>query len=494
MTNYEKNIKKNNIEINELNTLLNLFKSEKEIYDLTDKKFINKDFIINLRIKNFYNVTKKLIDNISLTEKYKENSFLKIEDFIKEESKIKRLVKHLNIILVGKTGVGKTTLINAFLNYKEEECLEIGFGNPCTFGEPEYHMSKNNPLIRLADTRGIELNSYGVEQLSESIESFITTKIKEGNPDDFVHCIWYCVTGTRLEKIQIDTLKKLSEIYKSKSIPVIIVYTQALSDEKIKLMHDFVDKNINFEYNFVPVLAQKEIVRKTEILPFGFDVLRNISFVKAKEAVITSFIEKYTFQSRKLIEIILKEIKEKSNSFLNIKLKNKLNIMKNEKSNEEISDDLKNLLFNLISNNIYVGQNRFLSNESEQLIFEFSKDFISKSFSDFKNIFEKIIPDIHEELFSYASFKKLLKNEEKRINQNNIKLFVENKKEHFFERIWLLYIKNQLKKICTLCADLLNKNSEEIFNNIINEKEFKICIEKIVIENFEEIKEKLQLN
>ena len=38
------------------------------------------------------------------------------------------------------------------------------------------------------------------------------------NVNDFVHCIWYCITGTRLEQIEIDTLIELSRIYKSNSI------------------------------------------------------------------------------------------------------------------------------------------------------------------------------------------------------------------------------------------------------------------------------------
>ena len=73
--------------------------------------------------------------------------------------------------------------------------------------EPKYYESKKIPLLRLADTRGIEKANYQMEDLNKSIDKFIKGKLEEENPDFFVHCIWYCITGTRLEQTEIDTLK-----------------------------------------------------------------------------------------------------------------------------------------------------------------------------------------------------------------------------------------------------------------------------------------------
>ena len=84
------------------------------------------------------------------------------------------------------------------------------------------------PLLRLDDSTGVKLNQYGIEKLSEDIQDFMNEKLKSGIPEEFVHCIWYCITGTRFEDIEINILKKLNFIYKSNFIPIIIVYTQAL--------------------------------------------------------------------------------------------------------------------------------------------------------------------------------------------------------------------------------------------------------------------------
>ena len=67
-----------------------------------------------------------------------------------------------------------------------------------------------------------------------SIKNFINLQLNTKNPDNYIHCIWYCYTGARLEQSEINTLKKLSEEYTLKTLPVIIVYTKAIVQMKTK--------------------------------------------------------------------------------------------------------------------------------------------------------------------------------------------------------------------------------------------------------------------
>ena len=39
---------------------------------------------------------------------------------------------HFNVLLLGKTGVGKSTLINGIFNFKENEGAKTGEGKPIT--------------------------------------------------------------------------------------------------------------------------------------------------------------------------------------------------------------------------------------------------------------------------------------------------------------------------------------------------------------------------
>ena len=213
------------------------------------------------------------------------------------------------------------------MNFDKEESLPISFGKPCPLGEPQYYTSKKISLLRLADSRGIEINNYGIEQVFNSINNFITQKLECGISDQFVHCIWYCITEARLEDIEINTLMKLTNIYKSKNIPIIMVYTQALSDVKQKLMENFIKENCTFQFDFIPVLAKKEKICNIEINSFGIDKLIETSILRAKEAVKTTLIENSTFQTKQLIKDNLQIINTHIDYFMENELKNKLKIM-----------------------------------------------------------------------------------------------------------------------------------------------------------------------
>jgi len=60
-------------------------------------------------------------------------------------------------MLVGKSGVGKSTLINGVLKLEKGEKAKTGTGQFITI-KYEPYKSDSVPFLRLIDTRGIELN------------------------------------------------------------------------------------------------------------------------------------------------------------------------------------------------------------------------------------------------------------------------------------------------------------------------------------------------
>ena len=92
-------------------------------------------------------------------------------------------------------------------------------------------------------------SSYNVDSVVEEITKFVEKKELSGNPDDFIHCIWYCITGTRFEDIEEQTLLKLSQLYDDSKLPVMVVYTQAKKeiDKEIKKEKKAI---FNFSKNF----------------------------------------------------------------------------------------------------------------------------------------------------------------------------------------------------------------------------------------------------
>ena len=83
------------------------------------------------------------------------------EEWSKEAKKIGRF----NLAVLGKTGVGKSTLVNAIFG---EEVAETGIGKPVTEGSHLY-LTRSGAL-GLYDTRGLEIGSSTAELLHELSE------------------------------------------------------------------------------------------------------------------------------------------------------------------------------------------------------------------------------------------------------------------------------------------------------------------------------------
>ena len=350
-----------------------------------------------------------LINLITKEEKYEENLFSEVKKIVTENAQKNKLVKHLNIILAGPTGAGKSTLINKILNLTGDKAIKTAIGAPCTMGEPNYYESKTVPLLRLADSRGIEKTNYKVKELSESIEKFIKSKLESENPDSFIHCIWYCITGTRLEEIERDTLKELSKIYQSDSIPIIIVYTQAVSKRKADQMKKFIHDNFDFSHDFVPVLALEEIIDEDlpPKKPYGIDKLKEISVLRSKKAVKSSCYEFNVQKTKREIKVIINNKKANLNNMLNNIIAEKIKTITEEKTKEEINEDLNNLLVNIISNIINIDERKLVSQKSQNIIKDFVKKFVDESMPKFDALFEKYIYnksyDLADKLYSYQT-------------------------------------------------------------------------------------------
>lgn len=155
--------------------------------------------------------------------------------------KIKSL-KRLNIIVAGKTGVGKSTLINAVF---KENLAETGIGRPVTTNMRK--IEKKDIPLSIYDTRGFELGKEVQDEVRKEIIDTIHKGIAAKDADSMIHCIWYCINtaSNRIEPNEIEWLRKLSEENKTTQVPIIVILTQSFSTKKAEEMKKIIlDENL----------------------------------------------------------------------------------------------------------------------------------------------------------------------------------------------------------------------------------------------------------
>lgn len=167
--------------------------------------------------------------------------------------KIKNL-KILNIMVVGKSGVGKSTLINSLFR---GNFAETGLGRPVT-SEIRKKVKKDYPLA-IYDTPGFELSSGQQNKVKDEILDIISKGFASKDINDAIHCIWYCVNvgGNRtFDESEINWLKEFTVENKVTQVPIIVVLTQAIPKKKAAEMKNHVEKENLDIIKVVPILAQ----------------------------------------------------------------------------------------------------------------------------------------------------------------------------------------------------------------------------------------------
>ena len=167
--------------------------------------------------------------------------------------KIKNL-KKLNIIIVGKSGVGKSTLINSVFR---GNLTETGLGRPVT--SEMRKIEKSNFPLAVYDTPGFELSQGQQNKVKDEILATIKKGVSKNDINEAIHCIWYCINvgaNRTFDETEVEWLRDFTESNQVAQVPIIVVLTQACPKKKAAEMKNLVEKENLDIVKVVPVLAQ----------------------------------------------------------------------------------------------------------------------------------------------------------------------------------------------------------------------------------------------
>ena len=194
-----------NIKINQIIDIKENEEENKKI-DLNDGyKLYNK---LN-RLFSYYN---ELGDNFSFMNSDNKEVNIQLEN-------VNNITVFLNILMVGRTGSGKSTLINLLLD--EKKSLEGGSGLSTTSKDIKVYTKTNVPL-RLYDAKGFE-NEKTVQNF---INIFDNYSGRLAAAKDSLNAVFYCMEyktkGTYVEAMEIPIYQKLVKL----RIPILFIITK----------------------------------------------------------------------------------------------------------------------------------------------------------------------------------------------------------------------------------------------------------------------------
>lgn len=150
------------------------------------------------------------------------------ELFQRKYQEEKNKLEKPNLMIVGGSGVGKSSLINKIFG---KEIAKVGNGEPITKGVHKY-FTQEVPLV-IYDTEGYEISQNGIDNSNFEIEVLSKLREMQGKSlTDQIHLVWYCISiaNHRITNYDISNIKKLQKIFGEK---IAMVLTQCDLDNKL---------------------------------------------------------------------------------------------------------------------------------------------------------------------------------------------------------------------------------------------------------------------
>jgi GTP-binding protein EngB required for normal cell division/uncharacterized protein (DUF697 family) len=205
-----------------------------------------------------------MLANDNQLAKYSLDEIIKL--FIEKSQEAKKQLGTFNIIIIGRAGVGKSTLVNQIFQL---DLAKEGVGQSVTKQLKQYNLE--DCPITIYDTPGLELDEQQAKQVKNDVAELIKN-LKDQSLDKHIHIVWYCVSdlGKRFEASEEDWIRTMSN---EEEISVIMVLTQTYEPQQSEMLPYL--QGLKLPVNvIVPILAKEcKITRDYTIQAYGLNNL-----------------------------------------------------------------------------------------------------------------------------------------------------------------------------------------------------------------------------
>lgn len=319
-----------------------------------------------------------------------------------------------NILLLGKTGAGKSSFINYFLN---DDVAETGAGEPVTQELFHYYKCDTGKFpILIYDTKGLEANT-AEQQVNE-----IISEVKRANHSDNIfnwfHTIFYVVSMStaRFEDYEAQLIKDMSKSI-SQHIHIILTHCDSHENDVEEMRRTILSKiGDNDHVQIFPVVSVDIKKRNgTEFHKRGKEEIEKSVFDLLWSDICTKVSSDYAYEAHYSIRSIVREMFDDAIELLDETLRfgNLIKAAKDDSGVDELFDlrldeyseriekkiDEINQRYNKVlapARQMYESyRNVVADNYAEQngLDFSFGDDFMAFNF-DVDDMFEKIAPNM----------------------------------------------------------------------------------------------------
>lgn len=298
-------------EINKLKKLFDDF--SKQCEDLDENIYKNEIKELN----SIFEEEKKVIVNDYIIDFIKSNII---------EKNLKNITR-LNILCLGKSQIGKTTLINEILFLDEKHKGKTGGEGKSTTMNDTTYISEKLKHIKIIDSRGMESGNFSLKNFSERYKSKMLENTKYGSYSDLIHCIWYCVSGNIMNDEEIAAIRQINSLFNKFEVPIIFVYLKPFNYNDVMILKKVTsDINNNFiavqSIHYIDECDKNDIncfKPKQEYSPRNMDVLLKMTNNLALEGIKNAVSSRSSFYLQEKIEKTLEiRFNKKSEEYINL--------------------------------------------------------------------------------------------------------------------------------------------------------------------------------